>query len=131
MRSRETGTAFFCAESAVVTRLLVESGKSDTAGFGSAGRDPSTAHALRVCDFFEVAKNRCCKENSYDDKIVVNSKKSQTLRNDKSEKDGLGLHVAAKFFGKLFHLFEFFADVFGQKSLAQLLQVGVQRHTQC
>jgi len=35
--------------------------------------------ALRVCDFFEVAKNRCCKQNSYDDKIVKNSKKSQTL----------------------------------------------------
>src|ERR1700733_1051739 len=36
--------------------------------------------SLRVCDFFEVAKTRCCKQNSYDDKIVENSKKSQTLR---------------------------------------------------
>jgi hypothetical protein len=34
---------------------------------------------LRVCDFFEVPKNRCFKQNSYDDKIVKNLKKSQTL----------------------------------------------------
>src|ERR1700685_2840490 len=38
-------------------------------------------HALlRVCDFFEVAKNRCCKQNSDDDKILENAKTSQTLR---------------------------------------------------
>src|ERR1700676_4370963 len=35
--------------------------------------------ALRVCDFFDVVKNRGCKQNSYDDKLVINSKKSQTL----------------------------------------------------
>src|SRR5260221_9065098 len=34
---------------------------------------------LRVCDFFDVVKNRGCKQNSYDDKLVINSKKSQTL----------------------------------------------------
>ncbi len=34
---------------------------------------------LRVCDFFDVVKNRSCKQNSYDDKLVINSKKSQTL----------------------------------------------------
>ncbi len=39
---------------------------------------PSTP--LRVCDFFDVVKNRGCKQNSYDDKLVINSKKSQTLR---------------------------------------------------
>jgi hypothetical protein len=30
--------------------------------------------------FFEVAKNRCCKQSGYDDQIVENSKKSKTLR---------------------------------------------------
>src|SRR5882724_7443760 len=34
---------------------------------------------LRVCDFFDVVKNRGCKQNSYDEKLVINSKKSQTL----------------------------------------------------
>src|SRR6267142_3562450 len=34
---------------------------------------------LRACDFFDVVKNRGCKQNSYDDKLVINSKKSQTL----------------------------------------------------
>src|SRR5882724_5891734 len=34
---------------------------------------------LRVCDFFDVVKNRGCKQNSYDDKLVINSKKSQPL----------------------------------------------------
>jgi hypothetical protein len=34
---------------------------------------------LRVCDFFDVVKNRGCKQNSYDDKLVINSKESQTL----------------------------------------------------
>jgi hypothetical protein len=42
------------------------------------GQPPSAS--LRVCDFFEVAKNRCCKPSGYDDHIVENSKKSQTLR---------------------------------------------------
>src|ERR1700721_1233189 len=42
-------------------------------------------HALlSVCDFFEVAKNRCCKQNGYDDKIVENSKKSQSLPDDRA-----------------------------------------------
>src|SRR5580692_8360296 len=36
--------------------------------------------SLRVCDFFEVAKNRCCKQSGYDDQIIENSKKSQALR---------------------------------------------------
>lgn len=35
---------------------------------------------LRIRDFFEVAKNRRCKPSGYDDHIVENSKKSQTLR---------------------------------------------------
>jgi len=30
--------------------------------------------------FFEVAKNRCCKQSGYDDQIVEKSTKSQTLR---------------------------------------------------
>src|ERR1700682_5175903 len=34
---------------------------------------------LSVRDFFDVVKNRGCKQNSYDDKLVINSKKSQTL----------------------------------------------------
>src|SRR5882724_2421814 len=34
---------------------------------------------LRACDFFDVVKNRGCKQNSYDDKLVINSKKTQTL----------------------------------------------------
>ena len=43
---------------------------------------------LRVCNFFDVrqnvaflmfVKNRYCKQNSYDDELVINSKKSQTL----------------------------------------------------
>jgi len=34
------------------------------------GQPPSAA--LRVCDFFEVAKNRCCKQSGYDDQIVEN-----------------------------------------------------------
>ena len=41
------------------------------------------------------------------------------------KRDRLGLHVAAEFFGKLFHLLQFFGDVLGQESLAQLLQIGV------
>jgi hypothetical protein len=41
------------------------------------GKTPSVI--LRVCDFFDVVKNRGCKQNSYDDKLVINSKKSQTL----------------------------------------------------
>src|SRR5580698_5838618 len=36
--------------------------------------------ALRVCDFFEAAKNRGCKQSVYDDQLAENSKKSQTLR---------------------------------------------------
>ena len=36
--------------------------------------------SLRVCDFFEIAKNRCGKQNRYGDKTVENSKKSQTCR---------------------------------------------------
>jgi hypothetical protein len=57
--------------------------------FEAASR-PKTAMAfaevptLRLCSefvtFFEVAKNRCCKQSGYDDQIVENSKKSQTLR---------------------------------------------------
>ena len=46
------------------------------------GRRLSALYALvilRVCDFFDVVKNRGCKQNSYDDKLVINSKKSQTL----------------------------------------------------
>src|SRR5882724_8337825 len=39
----------------------------------------NTIVILRVCDFFDVVKNRGCKQNSYDDKLVINSKKSQTL----------------------------------------------------
>ena len=38
------------------------------------------ATALRVRDFFDVVKYRGCKQNSYDDKLAINSKKSQTLR---------------------------------------------------
>jgi hypothetical protein len=57
-------------------------------GYGLGLRDPSTAHerpldadaSLRVCDFFEIAKNRCGKQNRYGDKTVENSKKSQTCR---------------------------------------------------
>jgi len=30
--------------------------------------------------FLMSSKNRCCKQNSYDDKLVINLKKSQTLR---------------------------------------------------
>src|SRR5258708_25406919 len=33
----------------------------------------------RVCDFFDVVKNGGCKQNSYDNKLVINSKKSHTL----------------------------------------------------
>ena len=25
---------------------------------------------LRICDFLEVAKNRCCKQSGYDDQIL-------------------------------------------------------------
>src|ERR1035437_6644488 len=59
---------FFCRPKRSPVKLHQDSGLS-------RGREPS----LRVCDFFEVPKNRCCKQNSYDDKIVKNSKKSQTL----------------------------------------------------
>jgi hypothetical protein len=34
---------------------------------------------LRVCDFFNVAKNRCCKQNSYGSKMAKTLKKSQPL----------------------------------------------------
>ena len=51
-------------------------------------------------------------------------------KNNACEKCGLGLQIAVQLFGKLFHLFQFFVEVFGQKALAQLLQIGVQRHTQ-
>ena len=47
---------------------------------GAAGKLPRSFASLRACDFFEVARNRCSKQNSYDDKIVENSKKSQTLK---------------------------------------------------
>jgi len=30
--------------------------------------------SLRVCDYFDVAKNRYCQQNSNDDKIAKNSK---------------------------------------------------------
>src|ERR1700685_1321621 len=40
-------------------------------------REPVSS--LRGCDFFEVTKNRCRKPNSYDDKIVENSKKCHKL----------------------------------------------------
>src|SRR6476619_4615362 len=41
--------------------------------------DPNENVILRDCDFFDVVKNRSCKQNSYDDKLVINSKKPQTL----------------------------------------------------
>src|SRR3984957_5950840 len=71
------------------TTLTQEQDPPDSSGTGKLVGNPSTSVAprirdaqpsLRVCDFFEVAKNRCCQQNSYDDKIVENSKKSQTLR---------------------------------------------------
>src|ERR1700730_5039691 len=36
--------------------------------------------ALRVCDFLMSSKIRCDKQNSCDDKLATNAKKSQTLR---------------------------------------------------
>src|ERR1700676_4864403 len=50
-------------------------GKATTSGSGKI----SQVVILRVFDFFDVVKNRGCKQNSYDDKLVINSKKSQTL----------------------------------------------------
>ncbi len=43
--------------------------------------------ALRVCDFFKIAKNQRCKQYSYGDKTVEKSRKSQTL----SEAEGVGI----------------------------------------
>src|SRR5882724_542984 len=47
--------------------------------FGVEAEHTRVTVILRVCDFFDVVKNRGCKQNSYDDKLVINSKKSQTL----------------------------------------------------
>src|SRR5882724_2557528 len=48
--------------------------------FGASnGTTQNPSVILRVCDFFDVVKNRGCKQNSYDEKLVINSKKSQTL----------------------------------------------------
>jgi hypothetical protein len=44
--------------------------------------------------------------------------------------NGSGLHIAAEFFGELFHFFQLFVEVFGQEAFAQLLQIGVQGHAQ-
>src|SRR5882724_3854329 len=47
--------------------------------FGEELSQTAVLFILRVCDFFDVVKNRGCKQNSYDEKLVINSKKSQTL----------------------------------------------------
>src|SRR5882724_1885361 len=47
--------------------------------FGVEAEHTRHSVILRVCDFFDVVKNRGCKQNSYDEKLVINSKKSQTL----------------------------------------------------
>jgi hypothetical protein len=41
-----------------------------------------------------------------------------------------GLQIAVQLFGKLFHLFQFFVEVFGEEAFSQLLQVGIEGHTQ-
>jgi hypothetical protein len=46
--------------------------------------------ALRVCDFIDVAKNRCCKQHSYDGKMAAKSTKSHTL----SAAEGAGSDAA-------------------------------------
>jgi hypothetical protein len=58
--------------------ISLHAGKGSFDSMDAWFRETSTP--LRVCDVFEVAKHRCCKPSGYDDQIVENSKKSQTLR---------------------------------------------------
>ena len=53
------------------------------------------------------------------------AKACASLKMTNWEKDRLGLQIAVQLFGKLFHLLQFFVEVFGQQALAQLLQIGV------
>src|SRR6266851_7153074 len=41
---------------------------------------PSLRLRSEAVTFLMSSKNRCCKQNSYNDKLVINLKKSQTLR---------------------------------------------------
>ena len=46
-------------------------------GSFEAAKRPLRSEAVT---FLMSSKNRCCKQNSYDDKLVINLQKSQTLR---------------------------------------------------
>ena len=107
MRSRTSGTAFLLRLSAILDldRELNRVGA-----------------ALPASDqLAEILRLRMC---------LRFAKAHAPLRMTNWKKDRLGLQIAVQFFGKFFHLFQFFVEVFGQESFAQLLQVRIEGHTQ-
>ena len=109
MRSRNSGTAFLLRLSAILD-VDLDLQLNRVGAALPASDQLAEILRLRMCFRFAIAH--------------------APLRMTNWKKDRLGLQIAVQFFGKFFHLFQFFVEVFGQESFAQLLQVRIEGHTQ-